>query len=54
MKTVTKAANIVGLTVRMIQEYEKYGVAIKPTERNKYGYLMYLFPAFFDRGSWKV
>ena len=41
MKTVTKAANIVGLTVRMIQEYEKYGVAIKPTERNKYGYLMY-------------
>ena len=41
MKTVTKAADIVGLTVRMIQEYEKYGVAIKPTERNKYGYLMY-------------
>lgn len=28
MKTVTKAADIVGLTVRMIQEYEKYGVAI--------------------------
>ena len=53
MKTVTKAADIVGLTVRMIQEYEKYGVAIKPTERNKYGYLMYLFPAFFDRGSWE-
>lgn len=24
MKTVTKAADIVGLTVRMIQEYEKY------------------------------
>ncbi|MBR3752408.1 MAG: MerR family transcriptional regulator [Ruminiclostridium sp.] len=41
MKTVTKVADIVGLTVRMIQEYEKYGVAIKPTERNKYGYLMY-------------
>ena len=41
MKTVTKAADIVGLTVRMIQEYEKYGVAIKPTKRNKYGYLMY-------------
>lgn len=39
--TVTKAAGIVGLTVRMIQEYEKYGVAIKPTKRNKYGYLMY-------------
>ena len=41
MKTVTKVAGIVGLTVRMIQEYEKYGVAIKPTKRNKYGYLMY-------------
>ena len=41
MKTVAKAADIVGLTVRVIQEYEKYGVAFKPTKRNKYGYLMY-------------
>ena len=41
MKTVTKVADIVGLSVRMIQEYEKYGVATKPAERNKYGYLMY-------------
>lgn len=41
MKTVAKAADIVGLTVRVIQEYEKYGVAFKLTKRNKYGYLMY-------------
>ena len=41
MKTITDAAKIVGLSRRMIQEYEKAGVAIKPTEKNKYGYLIY-------------
>ena len=41
MKTITDAAKIVGLSRRMIQEYEKAEVAVKPPERNKYGYLMY-------------
>lgn len=41
MTTITEAAKIVGLTRRVIQEYESAGVAIKPTKRNKYGYLMY-------------
>ena len=41
MITITEAAKIVGLTRRVIQEYESAGVAIKPTKRNKYGYLMY-------------
>lgn len=41
MITITEAAKIVGLTRRVIQEYEGAEVAIKPTQRNKYGYLMY-------------
>lgn len=41
MKTITDASKIVDLTRRMIQEYEKAGIAIKPTEKNKYGYLIY-------------
>lgn len=41
MKTITEAAKIVGLSRRMIQEYEGARVAIKPSRRNKYGYLMY-------------
>lgn len=41
MKTITDAAKIVGLSRRVIQEYEKDGIAIKPKHKNKYGYLIY-------------
>ena len=41
MKTITDVAKIVGLSRRVIQEYEKAGVAIKPCQKNKYGYLIY-------------
>lgn len=41
MRTITEAAKIVGLSRRMIQEYEKAEVAIKPPQRNKYGYQVY-------------
>ena len=41
MRTITDAAKIVGLSRRVIQEYEKDGVAIKPSQKNKYGYLIY-------------
>lgn len=41
MKTITDAAKIVGLSRRVIQEYEKDGIAIKPKQKNKYGYLIY-------------
>ena len=41
MRTITKVVKIVGLSRRMIQEYENAGVAIKPPKRNKYGYLIY-------------
>lgn len=38
---LSEAANQVGLTRRMIQEYEKSGLAKKPEKRNKYGHLLY-------------
>jgi DNA-binding transcriptional MerR regulator len=41
MITITEVTKIVGLSRRVIQEYEGAEVAIKPTQRNKYGYLMY-------------
>lgn len=41
MKTSTDAGKITGLHRRKIQEYEKAGIAIKPSTRNKYGYGIY-------------
>lgn len=41
MKTLNEVVNIVGLKRRAIQEYEETGLAIKPTTKNKYGYLLY-------------
>ncbi len=38
---LSEAANQVGLTRRMIQEYEKSGLAKKPETKNKYGHLLY-------------
>ena len=34
MKTLAEVEEIVGLTRRMIQEYEKYGLAKAPASRN--------------------
>lgn len=45
MKTLNEVVEIVGLTRRAIQEYEKAGLADKPTITNKYGYLLYDTPA---------
>lgn len=39
--TLNEVADQVGLTRRMIQEYEKSGLAKKPETRNKYGHLLY-------------
>ena len=41
MMTTKQVAENVGLSVRIIQEYEKAGLAFKPTHRNKRGYLLY-------------
>lgn len=41
MKTLNEVVSTVGLTRRAIQEYEEVGLAIKPTTKNKYGYLLY-------------
>lgn len=41
MKTLREVADIVGLSRRMIQEYEKTGLATTPTTTNKYGHLLY-------------
>lgn len=43
MKTLNEVCKIVGLSRRMIQEYEsgKNAVAVTPTTKNKYGYLLY-------------
>lgn len=35
MKTLNEVCEIVGLTRRMIQEYEYYGLAKTPTTKNK-------------------
>lgn len=45
MKTLNEVVETVGLTRRAIQEYEKTGLADKPTITNKYGYLLYDTPA---------
>lgn len=39
--TLNEVADQVGLTRRMIQEYEKSGLVEKPETRNKYGHLLY-------------
>ena len=39
--TLNEVADQVGLTRRMIQEYEKSGLVMKPETRNKYGHLLY-------------
>ena len=39
--TLNQVAEITGMTRRVIQEYEKYGLSETPTERNKYGHLLY-------------
>lgn len=41
MKSLNEVTKIVGLDRRAIQEYEKAGLATKPTTKNKYGYLLY-------------
>lgn len=41
MKTLKEVTEIVGLTRRAIQEYEKRGLASKPKHTNKYGYYLY-------------
>lgn len=41
MKTLREVTKIVGLSRRMIQEYESRGLANKPTARNKYGHFLY-------------
>lgn len=44
MKTLREVSEIVGMTRRMIQEYENYegyNLATTPTTKNKYGYLLY-------------
>lgn len=41
MKSIEEVQKIVGLSWRMIREFEKAGLAQKPDKRNKYGYLLY-------------
>lgn len=41
MKTLADVSALVGMTRRMIQEYEKAGLCKTPTETNKYGHLLY-------------
>lgn len=41
MKTLNEVVEIVGLTRRMIQEYERTGLATTPETKNKYGHLLY-------------
>ena len=44
MKSLNEVEKIVGLKRRAIQEYEDAGLADKPTQKNKYGYLLYDSP----------
>lgn len=41
MKTLNEVSKIVGMSRRVIQEYEKVGLATTPTKTNKYGHLLY-------------
>lgn len=44
MKSLNEVVKIVGLKRRAIQEYEDAGLANKPTNKNKYGHLLYDTP----------
>lgn len=41
MKTLKQVADLVGMTRRVIQEYEKAGLTKTPTTTDKYGHLLY-------------
>ena len=41
MKTLNEVVDLVDVTRRVIQEYEKAGLAKTPTTTNKYGHLQY-------------
>ncbi|MCI7767840.1 MAG: MerR family transcriptional regulator [Oscillospiraceae bacterium] len=41
MKTLSEVVNIVGMSRRVIQEYEKAGLSQTPSTTNKYGHLLY-------------
>lgn len=41
MKTLKEVVDLVGMTRRMIQEYEKAGLTKTPTTTDKYGHLLY-------------
>lgn len=41
MKTSSEVANLVGIKRQRIQEYEKVGIALKPTVKDKHGYWLY-------------
>lgn len=41
MKTLSEVVKIVGMSRRVIQEYEKAGLSKTPSETNKYGHLLY-------------
>ena len=41
MKTLNEVVDLVDMTRRVIQEYEKAGLAKTPTTTNKYGHLQY-------------
>lgn len=41
MKTLNEVCNITGLSRRMIQEFEKFGLSETPKHKNKYGHLLY-------------
>lgn len=41
MKTLSEVVKLVGMSRRVIQEYEKAGLSKTPSETNKYGHLLY-------------
>ena len=41
MKSLSEVVELVGISRRMIQEYEDAGLAKRPTKTNKYGHLLY-------------
>ena len=41
MKSLSEVVKLVGISRRVIQEYEDAGLAVRPTKTNKYGHLLY-------------
>lgn len=41
MKTFSEVVKLVGMSRRVIREYEKAGLSETPSETNKYGHLLY-------------